>query len=57
MYVCVKTDGSGCAEWAQQLGMLPALSIQDAGNIGGTILIVWAIGWAFGVLFRFIINK
>lgn len=57
MYVCTVPNGNACDQWVEYVGLLPALSISDAAAIGGAILLVWAIGYGFGVAARVIFNR
>lgn len=45
-----------CAEltWVEQTGFLPALSVQDGFTIGSAILAVWALGFSFKLIRKFI---
>lgn len=57
MYVCTSLDGNTCVQWVEYVGLLPALSLQDASAIGVAILGLWAIGWAVRVLVTVIQNR
>lgn len=57
MYVCTTLDGNACLEWVEHLGLLPHLSLSDAGTIGWAIVGVWVVGWGAGVIARFLWNR
>lgn len=40
--------------WVEQMGFLPSLSVQDALTIGSAIVGVWALGFSFKLIRKFI---
>lgn len=59
MYVCKTLDALGqCTEFVEQTALVvPPLSIEDAGTLGGAIMLVWVVAWVCRQLWQMVINR
>jgi len=55
-YVCVQLVDNVCQSWAEAF-QLPPLSIQEGGEIGVAVLLVYVGAWGFNLLCRQILNS
>jgi hypothetical protein len=56
-YACLQVQNNICTQWAEQVGVFPALSAEQGTVIGGSLLLCMATAWGFRFLLRFISNR